>query len=277
GDHFAHQLICDADAAAFCDGVGEFFGLHGAPGFFTEPATEILIGLEAGEHLLGEHGEEHAFHFFGLLADTQHLLRIDAAGGVDFGHHSTSISAWRAPVTLMACRMAIRSRGEMPRALRPSTNCCSVTVSGTSWSAVSNWLTLSVVLGSTAVWPRLSGLGCTTSGFSAMVTVRLDWATATAETRTSLPMTMMPEFSSMTTLAGWSVCTINCSISVSRSTILPLKPRGRVRRTVAGSSGTAVGTPIKSFTARAIRRAVVRSGLRRARRSECCEPRWKSI
>ena len=61
--------------------------------------------------------------------------------------------------------------------------------------------------GTTAVWPWLSGAGWLTAGFSAMVMVRLPCAMATVETRTSLPMTMMPEISSMTILAGWSVST----------------------------------------------------------------------
>ena len=117
------------------------------------------------------------------------------------------------------------------------------------------------------VVPWLSGGGCDTCGVSATVTVRLDCATATVETRTSLPMTMMPEFSSMMILAAWSVSITSCSTSVSRSTMLPLKFCGRVIRTVAGSSGVAQGVPMKSLIDSATRRAVVRSGFLSARRS----------
>src|SRR5690606_5145211 len=127
-----------------------------------------------------------AFEFFGLLAHPGDLTWGEAgAGWLDDIPHSTSISACRAPVALMAWRMAIRSRGEMPSALRPSTSSCSDTDSLTTAKAVSERLALRLVLGSTAVTPKLSGLGCTTSGFSAMVTVRLDCATATLDTRTS--------------------------------------------------------------------------------------------
>src|SRR5690606_25068220 len=272
GDQFAHQLVGQAEAAVLGHGAGQLFGLHRAPGFFPETAAEILVvgAFEAGEHFLGQHGEEDAFEVFRLLPQVRVLAGRQAgadAGGI---HHSTSISAGRAPVALIACRMAMRSRGEMPSALRPSTSCCSVTDSCTTCRAVSVWLTLRSVLGSIAVRPGENGAGCTTSGFSAMVTVRFDWATATLETRTSWPMTMMPAFSSMTMRAAWSVCATSVSLSVSRSPILPLQFGGSVSRTVAGSSGRAVGAPMKSSTASAVRRAGVRSGLRRASRSE----RW---
>ena len=44
-----------------------------------------------------------------------------------------------------------------------------------------------------------------------MLTVRLPWATATVDTRTSRPITMMPERSSITILAGMSgsICTFD--------------------------------------------------------------------
>ena len=54
------------------------------------------------------------------------------AGGGEGGigcHHITSMSAWMAPAALIACRIAIRSRGPMPSALSPSTSCCSDTPS----------------------------------------------------------------------------------------------------------------------------------------------------
>ena len=90
-----------------------------------KPPPIDFVGLEGGEHLLRQRVEEHALEILGLLA------QLLAGGvGVDDGrngadHHITSISACSAPVALIAWRMAIRSRGEMPSALRPSTSSCS--------------------------------------------------------------------------------------------------------------------------------------------------------
>ena len=58
---------------------------------------------------------------------------------------------------------------------------------------------------------------------------------------------------------------------------MPLKCFGSVTRTVAGFSGLAVGWPMKSLMERAMRLAVVRSGLRNASRKERCAPSLKSI
>ena len=58
--------------------------------------------------------------------------------------------------------------------------------------------------GTTRVRPRENGAGWLTCGVSLMLTVRLPCATATVETRTSRPITMMPERSSITILAGRS-------------------------------------------------------------------------
>src|SRR3569833_1930079 len=55
-------------------------------------------------------------------------------------------------------------------------------------------------------------------------------------------------------------------MSVNRSTMLPLKFCGRVMRTVAWSSGTAQGEPMKSLIESATRREVVKSGFLRAER-----------
>ena len=77
------------------------------------------------------------------------------------------------------------------------------------------------VRGTVVVLPRENGAGWLTCGVSVMVTVRLPCATATVETRTSLPMTMMPERSSITILAGESGSKRSCSISVSKETTLP--------------------------------------------------------
>ena len=72
------------------------------------------------------------------------------------------------------------------------------------------------------VRPFDRGAGWLTCGCSVMVTVRLPCAIATVETRTSRPMTMMPERSSTTTRAVWSGSTFNCSTSVISRIMLPL-------------------------------------------------------
>ena len=115
--------------------------------------------------------------------------------------------------------------------------------------------------GTTAVWPRENGCGWLTCGVSEIVTVRLPCATATVETRTSRPITMMPERSSITILAARSGSICSCSISVSSATTLPWNFFGTVSCTVEGSSGSAVGVPMKSLIADAMRLAVVKSAI----------------
>ena len=65
----------------------------------------------------------------------------------------------------------------------------------------------------TTVSPREKGSGWETLGISVTRTVRLPCATATVETCTSRPMTMVPVRSSMTTRAGTSACTGSSPIS----------------------------------------------------------------
>src|ERR1700761_693106 len=175
-----------------------------------------------------------------------------ALGGL---HHITSMSASMAPAALMACRMPIRSRGPMPRPLRPSTSCCSDTPSFTSANFLPSSVTPTRLFGVTTVRPRDNGLGWLTCGLSEIVTVRLPWATATVATRTSRPITMMPERSSMMILAVRSGSTCNCSISVRKATTLPLNSAGIVNCTVEGSIGSAHLAPRESLTAAAIRLA----------------------
>ena len=57
------------------------------------------------------------------------------------------------------------------------------------------------------------GFGLTTRGASVMRTVSVPWLMATREILTSLPMTMVPVRSSMTTRAGMSDSTTRFSIS----------------------------------------------------------------
>ena len=101
------------------------------------PPMALSSVLMRGEHFLDQRVEEDALEFLGLLAE---LVDTGGQSGsarlaepvMEAHHHSTSISACSAPVALIAWRMAIRSRGLMPRALRPSTSSCSVTDSWTT-------------------------------------------------------------------------------------------------------------------------------------------------
>src|SRR6478752_2057668 len=89
------------------------------------------------------------------------IERLEAGGGEgEIGcHHITSMSAWMAPAALIACRIAIRSRGPMPSALSPSTNCCSDTPSRTSASFLPSSVTPTLLRGTTSVRPREKGAG----------------------------------------------------------------------------------------------------------------------
>ena len=77
----------------------------------------------------------------------------------------------------------------------------------------------------------------------------------------------------MMILAARSGSTCNCSISVSSATTFCGYFFGSVSCTVDGSSGSAIGAPMKSLTAPAMRLAVVKSALRSASRTW---PRWLS-
>src|SRR3982074_3788342 len=225
------------------------------------------LGLRLRRNLRQRIGEliirpavEHRHHGFGGHAAG---VAVDQAGL----HHITSMSAWIAPAALLACRMPIGSRGPMPRPLRPSTSCCSETPSFTTASFLPSSETLTLLRGVTPVRPRDSGLGWLTCGLSEIVTVRLPCATATVATRTSRPITMMPERSSITILAARSGSTCTCSISVRKATTLPLNSAGIASCTVEVLIGSAVLTPRKSLTAAAMRLAVVKSALRSASRT----------
>jgi len=78
------------------------------------------------------------------------------------------------------------------------------------------------VRGTTRVRPREKGAGWLTCGLSLILTVRLPCDTATVDTRTSRPMTMTPERSSITILAPKSGSICSCSTSVKSCTTLPL-------------------------------------------------------
>src|SRR6185437_9175392 len=293
-DQRAVDLVRDADAAGLREDLRILLDLHRAPHAGALGVAERAVALHAAGHLRKHLVEEHALEVVGGLVRLglglrRHLLqgvhqvvvgmaavgrhgrlavgrkaaRDVAAGeaGRDAGclHHITSMSASMAPAALIACNMPIRSRGPMPSPLRPSTSCCSETPSFTTANFLPSSVTPTRELGVTTVRPRDSGLGWLTCGLSEIVTVRLPCATATVATRTSRPITMMPERSSMMILAARSGSTCNCSISVRKATTLPLNSDGIESCTVDGSTGSAVLTPRKSLIAAAIRLAVVKS------------------
>src|SRR6476620_11785176 len=281
-DQAAEDIVGDADAAGLGKGFRIFVRQHRAPDAGTGGVAERPFAFDAGGHLRKHRVEEHRLELLGLgaglflrlgrnlgqrVGELQILAAVDQRGLVYTVHHITSMSAWIAPAALIACRMLIRSRGPMPSPLRPSTSCCSETPSFTTASFLPSSVTPTLLRGVTTVRPRDSGLGWLTCGLSEIVTVRLPCATATVATRTSRPITMMPERSSMMIFAARSGSTCNCSISVRNATTLPLNSVGIVSWTVEGSIGSAVLTPRKSLTAAAIRLAVVKSALRNASRT----------
>src|SRR5690606_17312853 len=93
-----------------------------------------------------------------LECDVAARVRVGVRGGGEAIHHITSISASMAPAALIACRMPIRSRGPMPRPLRPSTSCCNETPFFTKASFLPSSCTPIAVFGVTRVRPRDKGL-----------------------------------------------------------------------------------------------------------------------
>src|SRR5579863_10115772 len=248
----------DADAAVLGEALGVLIGHERAPDLQRATAAERAVAVHFGEHLLEHRVEEHRLELLGgglgFAFDFQRDVGLRALRVADRGerraevyrtcHHITSMSAWIAPAALIACRMEMRSRGPMPSALSPSTICCSETPSCTRASFFPSSTTPTLVRGTTTVLPRENGAGWLTCGVSEIVTVRLPWATATVDTRTSRPITITPERSSMTIFAARSGSTCSCSISVSIATRFCGNFFGSVSSTVEGSSGSATGEPI---------------------------------
>src|SRR3984957_11489704 len=265
-NQLAKDVFGNTDAARLGEGFRILLRQHRAPHAGARRIAERAFALEAvghlREHLVDEHRLEIGRGGLGLgLGLRRHLGQgvgqgqirtavvgrdrrlgrcgaMGAAGGIDL-HHITSMSAWIATAALIACRMPIRSRGPMPSPLRPSTSCCNDTPSLTRANFLPSSVTPAREFGVTTVRPRDSGLGWLTCGLSEIETVRLPWATATVATRTSRPITMMPERSSITILAARSGSTCNCSISVRKATTLPLNSAGMESCTVEGSIGSA--------------------------------------
>ena len=113
-------------------------------------------------------------------------------------------------------------------------------------------------------WPLENGPGWLTSGVSVTRMVRLPWAIATVLIRTLAPMTMVPLASSITTMAGLSGSTRRSSMRGQRS--IGSRP-ARSSATVRGSVAPWRPAAERRLIAAAMRRAVVRSGLRRPSRS----------
>src|SRR6202048_1264135 len=237
----AIDVVGNADAAGLGEGFRILFGQHRTPHPGARGIAERAFALDAAGHLRKHRVEKHRLEIgrrgLGLdLRLRRYVLQrvgeliirpavehrhqgVEGHAGVGIVgeaalHHIPSMSAWIAPASLIACRMRIRSRGPMPSPLRPSTSCCNDTPSFTSANFLPSSETLTLVRGVTTVRPRDIGLGWLTCGLSEIVTVRLPCATASVATRTSRPITMMPERSSITILAARSGSTCNCSISV---------------------------------------------------------------
>src|SRR5580692_4556792 len=266
----AIHIVGNSDAAGFRERLRILLGQHRAPHAGARCIAERAFTLEAVGHLREHRIEKHRLEILcrclglglGLRRDLgqgggEVVIRpavdgrdrrigdgavVETAGQARL-HHITSMSASIAPAALIACRMPIRSRGPMPSPLRPSTSCCSDTPSLTTASFLPSSVTATLVRGVTTVRPRDCGLGWLTCGLSEIVTVRLPCATATVATRTSRPITMMPERSSMMILAARSGSTCSCSISVRKATTLPLNSGGIESCTVEGSIGSAVLAP----------------------------------
>src|SRR5438128_12181946 len=218
-DQGAEDVVGNADAAGLGEGFRIFVRQHRAPDARAGRVAERPFAFDAGGHLRKHRVEEHRLEFLRLgarlflrlrrnlgqcVGELQILAAVDQRGLVDSDHHITSISAWIAPAALIACRMPIRSRGPMPRPLRPSTSCCSDTPSLTTASFLPSSVTPTLERGVTTVRPRANALGWLTCALSEIDTVRLPCATATVATRTSRPITMMPERSSMMIFAARS-------------------------------------------------------------------------
>src|SRR4051794_29287775 len=154
--HFTKDLVADAETAAFDDAAGIFLHEHRTVDRAARPVIAqgavVADGLEhAVEGLLEEHGFEivgglarlGAFRVERILDGLGCALRHSHRGRdrercQRSHHHITSISACRAPDALIACRIAIRSRGPIPSALRPSTSSRRVTPSRTSASLLAS-------------------------------------------------------------------------------------------------------------------------------------------
>ena len=197
------------------------------------------------------------------LAGPRHRDAVASA----VGHHITSISACSAPAALIACRMAIMSRGPTPSALRPSTSSCRLT-------------------------PEAARRSCFVLVVDLDVGARDDRGRAVRERRRAANLRRLGDADRQVALgdgdgadphvlahdddAGLLVdddagdlvgLDRSCSMSVSRLTMAALyagriaAPRSRV------ASACAVPVPRTRLIASAMRRAVVKSGLRSARRS----------
>src|SRR5262249_32898815 len=152
---------------------GIFLGEERAPHTGSALAAERTFAVHAGEHVLHHRVEKRCLEILrrrpGLgpaaagdrarrrrIGDPRrHVARAECRGL----HHITSISAWMAPAALMACRMAIRSRGPMPSAFSPSTTCCSDTPSRTMARRLPSSCTPTRLRGTTRVWPCENGAG----------------------------------------------------------------------------------------------------------------------
>ena len=124
-----------------------------------------------------------------------------------------------------------------------------------------------------SVCPPDNGPGWLTCGFSVTRIVRFPCAIATVLIRTFAPITIVPLASSITTIAGLSGSTRKSSIRPNTSSgSSPASPTVTVRGSVARAD-----TPVVRVITSAIRRAVVRSGLRSPSLIVALAPSWNAI
>src|SRR5690606_2377852 len=169
-----------------------------AEGFLAR-AAEQVVAAEVGASGGGEHlAEQDGFELLGCGGEALALAARHSSGaGADRARgdgddHITTISALSEPACFSASRIATRSAGLAPSMLSASTTSASEAPGSKSetWPA---GCSMSIVLScSTAVWPRLNGAGCTTSGSSVIRTTRLPWLIAAGARRTALEITTVP-------------------------------------------------------------------------------------
>src|SRR5215471_6708048 len=225
----------DTDAAV----PGQVVGHH----LVVELVIEVPRGAGLGRlghrpaHALEELGQEHGLEFLGdggRLGTTGGRARRGVQGrvgrkqksrDVELGQegewaHMSSRSAVRAPARLMACRMAMRSRGVAPIAFSPDTTSpMEAPLERTASAALSSVTPMSVLGTTVVVAPRgAKGGGCDTWNSDLMWIERLPWETATVEIRTWLPMITVPVRSLTTILAGASTGNVTCSTRATKST-----------------------------------------------------------
>src|SRR4030081_2500770 len=199
------DLVGDSHAARLDEILGVFLGQERAPGGDAGAVPERALGSDAGEHVL-EHGiDEGDFEILCLLMQLGVRRRFGARRGEPASYDGVEV------------------RGGDGRE-----GAGHHITSMSAWMAPAALIACRIEMRSRGPMP--SALRPSTSCCS--------------DTRTSRPITMMPERLSMMILAERSGSICSCSISVSKATTLPWNCFGTVSCTLEGSIGSAVAVPI---------------------------------